>query len=122
MDILCIVTVLSLFQFGYKNNTQRFPIRRHPADRHHVDTDLVSLTPDEPLPPPKPAKNFIKRNREKIAAKKTEPPSTVTLTQEQLNAILKSVGKVAGGSENAVKITVGKCTMTLAKLPILVGL
>ncbi|XP_045166612.2 trichohyalin-like isoform X3 [Mercenaria mercenaria] len=94
-------------KFGYKKNDQRFPIRKFPNDRHHIDTDLVSLTPDEPHPPPKPAKNFIKRNKEKVAPK-AEPPSTVTLTQEQLNAILRSVGKVAGGSENAVKITVDK--------------
>ncbi|XP_060602947.1 trichohyalin-like isoform X3 [Ruditapes philippinarum] len=94
-------------KFGYKKNDQRFPIRRFPNDKHHVESDLVTLTPDEPPPPPKPAKNFIMRNKKKVTAQK-EPPSTVTLTQEQLNAILRSVGKVAGGSENAVKITVDK--------------
>lgn len=98
--------MFSQFQFGYKKKEQRFPIRRYPGDRHQVETDLVTLSPDEPPPPPKPAKNFIKRNRQKVTAKK-EAPNSVTLTQEQLNAILKSVGKVAGGSENAVKISIG---------------
>ncbi|XP_052284957.1 trichohyalin-like isoform X3 [Dreissena polymorpha] len=89
-------------KFGYKQRNQRFPVRRYADDRHHVDTDLVSLTPEEPHPPPKPVKNFIQRNREKVK----KPEGTVTLTQEQLNAILRSVGKVAGGSENAVKISI----------------
>jgi len=92
-------------QFGYKARQQRFPVRRFPEDQHYTETDLVALTPDEPPPPPKPpAKNFIQRNKQKVVKK---PDSTVTLTQEQLNAILRSVGKVAGGSENAVKISIG---------------
>ncbi|KAL4226045.1 post-embryonic retina morphogenesis in camera-type eye [Mactra antiquata] len=95
-------------KFGYKKKEQRFPIRRYPGDKHHVESDLVSLTPDEPPPPPKPAKNFIKRNKQKVTTNKKEPASTVTLTQDQLNAILKSVGKVAGGSENAIKISIDK--------------
>ena len=32
----------------------------------------------------------------------------MTLTQEQLNAILKSVGKITGGEENAIKISIGE--------------
>lgn len=70
----------------------------------------MALSPDEPPPPPpKPAKNFIRKNKEKVTApKKGGTTGTVTLTQEQLNTILRSVGKVAGGSEDAVKISIGK--------------
>ncbi|WAR25367.1 CCD66-like protein [Mya arenaria] len=93
-------------KFGYKQRNQRFQVRRFAGDDHHVETDLVSLTPDEPPPPPKPVKNFIKKNKAKVSTQKQD--GTVTLTQEQLNAILRSVGKVAGGSENAVKISIEK--------------
>ncbi|XP_052780199.1 trichohyalin-like isoform X3 [Mya arenaria] len=93
-------------KFGYKQRNQRFQVRRFAGDDHHVETDLVSLTPDEPPPPPKPVKNFIKKNKAKVSTQKQD--GTVTLTQEQLNAILRSVGKVAGGSENAVKISIDR--------------
>ena len=90
-------------------------MRRYAGDRHQVETDLVTLTPDEPPPPPKPVKNFIKKNREKLAAPKKDTTGTVTLTQDQLNAILQSVGKVAGGSEDALKISIGNTSMRLER-------
>ena len=99
------------FQFSYKKKAQPFPIRRYAGDTHNVDTGIGTLTPDDQPPPqPKPpAKNFIKRNREKITApKKGDKNSTVTLTEEQLNAILKSVGKITGGQEKALKISIGE--------------
>ena len=59
--------------------------------------------------PKRPAKNFIKRNREQLVKKNKnkENDQTVTLTQEQLNAILASVGKVASGKEDALRISIG---------------
>lgn len=58
--------------------------------------------------PKKPAKNFIKRNRETLGKKSSKnQDSTVTLTQEQLNAILASVGKVASGREEGLRISFG---------------
>lgn len=113
----CVVNsspLLIYFKFGYKQKSQRFPVRRFPGDRHQVDSDLVALTPDEPPPPPKPAKNFIKKNREKVTAKK-DTTGTVTLTQDQLNAILQSVGKVASGDEEAVKISIGNVLSGLCR-------
>ena len=75
-------------------------------------------TEEEPEEKPKkPPKNFIQQNREKAKskvvkgkkpAKGDDPNKTVTLTQEQLNAILASVGKVAGGEEDKLRISFGK--------------
>ena len=104
-EICCIL------QFGYKKREQRFPLRRHAGDRQEEDHGFGTLTPEDAPPPPKPpAKDFIKRNKERLAAqtKKKDQNSTVTLTQEQLNAILKSVGKITGGKENALKISIGE--------------
>lgn len=70
--------------------------------RRNVDTDA-----EKPKPP---AKNFIRRNRDKVTSKpqeQKEGEKTVTLTQDQLNAILASVGKVASGKESALRISIG---------------
>lgn len=66
-----------------------------------MDNVLKPLPDDkqqEPEKPKKPVKNFIQKNREKIVrgkkGKDDDKNGTVTLTQDQLNAILASVGKV----------------------------
>jgi hypothetical protein len=80
-----------------------------------VDNILKPLPddkPQEPEKPKKPVKNFIQKNREKIGrgkkVKDEDKNGTVTLTQDQLNAILASVGKVASGEEEKLKISIGK--------------
>lgn len=76
-----------------------------------TDVDNLLQPAEEPVEekPKKPAKNFIKRNREQLVRKNKnkENDQTVTLTQEQLNAILASVGKVASGKEDALRISIG---------------
>ncbi|XP_071082407.1 coiled-coil domain-containing protein 66-like isoform X2 [Haliotis cracherodii] len=121
-------------KFGYKNKELRHPIRSQPNDggpleedvfvyRHVSNTtsqpDKVMVAADKkPQNPVRPEKDFIRRNRERYAEKKkrqadtvkTEHPmaNTVTLTQDQLNAILASVGKMASGKENALRISIDK--------------
>ncbi|XP_046560226.1 LOW QUALITY PROTEIN: coiled-coil domain-containing protein 66-like [Haliotis rubra] len=120
-------------KFGYKSKDMRHPIRSNPNDgdpfeeevyvyRHDNTTskpDMVNATADKKPPnPPRPEKDFIRRNRERYAEKKkkqandvkVEHPmaNTVTLTQDQLNAILASVGKMASGKENALRISIDK--------------
>lgn len=80
-----------------------------------MDNVLKPLPDDkqqEPEKPKKPVKNFIQKNREKIVrgkkGKDDDKNGTVTLTQDQLNAILASVGKVASGEEDKLKISFGK--------------
>lgn len=85
-----------------------------------MDNVLKPLPDDkqqEPEKPKKPFKNFIQKNREKIVrgkkGKDDDKNGTVTLTQDQLNAILASVGKVATGEEDELKISFGKLGETL---------
>ena len=96
-------------KFGYKNRDQRFNLRQYPTDLT-TDVDNLLQPAEEPVEekPKKPAKNFIKRNREQLVRKNKnkENDQTVTLTQEQLNAILASVGKVASGKEDALRISI----------------
>lgn len=92
-------------QFGYKNKELRYPIRKP------VEEPEPELKPAE-LERQKNQTDFIKRNREKAkgrAAEKTERPAanTVTLTQDQLNAILASVGRLSSGKENGLRISIG---------------
>ncbi|XP_071141203.1 golgin subfamily A member 6-like protein 22 isoform X4 [Mytilus edulis] len=96
-------------KFGYKSRDQRFTLRQYPTDMT-ADSDnlLQPIEQPEEEKPKKPAKNFIKKNREtmgKKATKNKENGNLVTLTQEQLNAILASVGKVASGREDALRIS-----------------
>ncbi|KAL5013997.1 hypothetical protein ScPMuIL_008267, partial [Solemya velum] len=87
-------------KFGYKKREQRFLVRKHPGnlDRYPVeDANILG------------GKINSERNREKVTSKpqeQKEPEKTVTLTQDQLNAILASVGKVASGKESALRISI----------------
>lgn len=83
------------------------------------DNLLQPIEQPEEEKPKKPAKNFIKKNREtmgKKAAKNKENGNLVTLTQEQLNAILASVGKVASGREDTLRISMGRFYQQLQQI------
>ncbi|XP_067683975.1 coiled-coil domain-containing protein 66-like isoform X5 [Haliotis asinina] len=120
-------------KFGYKSKDLRHPIRSNPNGgapseeevyvyRHDNNTtskpDKVNATDKKPPNPPRPEKDFIRRNRERYVEKKKKQANdmkadhpmanTVTLTQDQLNAILASVGKLASGKENALRISIDK--------------
>ncbi|CAC5413050.1 unnamed protein product [Mytilus coruscus] len=95
-------------KFGYKSRDQRFNLRQYPTDMTaDADNLLQPVEQPEEEKPKKPAKNFIKRNRETMGkkTKNKENGNLVTLTQEQLNAILASVGKVASGKEDTLRIS-----------------
>ncbi|KAK3102978.1 hypothetical protein FSP39_015470 [Pinctada imbricata] len=112
--------------FKYKGRDQQYRIRNHPRnlDRISPERDNILkpiaqngvMEDDTEEKPKKPQKNFIQRNRDKAglkqakgkkSAKKEDPnDKTVTLTQEQLNAILASVGQVASGEEDKLKISI----------------
>eukprot|EP00105_Crassostrea_gigas_P041682 XP_019925830.1 PREDICTED: zinc finger CCCH domain-containing protein 13 isoform X13 [Crassostrea gigas] len=100
----------------YKTRKQPFELRHHPKNYDRVEPEVDNVL--KPLPddkqqetekPKKPVKNFIQKNREKIVrgkkGKDDDKNGTVTLTQDQLNAILASVGKVATGEEDELKIS-----------------
>nr|XP_034304543.1 trichohyalin isoform X9 [Crassostrea gigas] len=100
----------------YKTRKQPFELRHHPKNYDRVEPEVDNVLkplPDdkqqEPEKPKKPVKNFIQKNREKIVrgkkGKDDDKNGTVTLTQDQLNAILASVGKVATGEEDELKIS-----------------
>lgn len=102
----------------YKTRKQPFEIRHHPRNYDRVEPEVDNILkplpddkPQEPEKVKKPVKNFIQKNREKIGkgkkAKDDDKNGTVTLTQDQLNAILASVGKVASGEEDKLKISIG---------------
>ncbi|XP_033746697.1 trichohyalin-like isoform X2 [Pecten maximus] len=97
-------------KFGYKRKDQRFSIRTNPND---VDLEPEPIKDEDSTPKP----NFIERNRQLAVSKnkgkkptlrpiKKSPTGTMTLTQDQLNAILASVGKVASGEEDNLRISV----------------
>ncbi|XP_061195535.1 zinc finger CCCH domain-containing protein 13-like isoform X8 [Saccostrea echinata] len=99
----------------YKTRKQPFEIRHHPKNYDRIEPEVDNILkplpddkPKEPEKPKKPAKNFIQKNRERLGkgkkGKEDKKDGTVTLTQEQLNAILASVGKVASGEEDKLKI------------------
>ncbi|XP_048738651.2 trichohyalin-like isoform X6 [Ostrea edulis] len=101
----------------YKTRKQPFEIRHHPRNYDRVEPEVDNILkplpddkPQEPEKVKKPVKNFIQKNREKIGkgkkAKDDDKNGTVTLTQDQLNAILASVGKVASGEEDKLKISI----------------
>ncbi|KAK3601584.1 hypothetical protein CHS0354_027829 [Potamilus streckersoni] len=101
--------------FNYKVRSQPFEVRKHPRNYDKFVEEDNFLKPKEPTEDEKskkPTKNFIKKNKENFARrdgrKKTQSAGdkTVTLTQEQLNAILASVGKVASGKEDALRILI----------------
>ncbi|KAL3852949.1 hypothetical protein ACJMK2_016554 [Sinanodonta woodiana] len=101
--------------FNYKVKSQPFDVRKHPRNYDKLVEEDNFFKPKEPTEDEKskkPAKNFIRKNKENFARrdgrKKTQSASdkTVTLTQEQLNAILASVGKVASGKEDALRILI----------------
>lgn len=104
-------------QFGYKTKELRHTIRQ-PEPEY----------PEEPAQKPKkPAKDFIRKNREQYRAQKqdddkenqrssstsTGRPSsqikagTVTLTEDQLNALLATVGKLKPGEGGSLRISIG---------------
>ncbi|XP_069100936.1 coiled-coil domain-containing protein 66-like isoform X3 [Argopecten irradians] len=98
-------------KFGYKQKDQRFSIRTNPSNT--VELEPEPIKDDDSTPKP----NFIERNRQLAAGKnkgkkptlrplKKSPTDTVTLTQDQLNAILASVGKVATGEEDNLRISI----------------
>ncbi|KAK6177210.1 hypothetical protein SNE40_015356 [Patella caerulea] len=98
-------------KYGYKERALRHPIRNtaSKAENHQFEETQI-INNKKPL---KPDKNFIKKNRDKLAGKsvhneKNKPLNggTVTLTQEQLNAILESVGNLREGKENALRISI----------------
>ncbi|XP_062606518.1 trichohyalin-like isoform X7 [Saccostrea cucullata] len=104
-----------LKKVDYKTRKQPFEIRHHPKNYDRIEPEVDNILkplpddkPKEPEKPKKPAKNFIQKNRERLGkgkkGKEDEKDGTVTLTQEQLNAILASVGKVASGEEEKLKI------------------
>ncbi|ESO89944.1 hypothetical protein LOTGIDRAFT_164641, partial [Lottia gigantea] len=90
-------------KFGYKQKNLHHPLR-------NINKTPV-LQPEE-IKKPKPEKDFVKRNRERIHKKQVSKKDTginsgtVTLTQEQLNAILQSVGNLKEGKENALRISI----------------
>nr|XP_022297380.1 trichohyalin-like isoform X15 [Crassostrea virginica] len=101
----------------YKTRKQPFEIRHHPKNYDRIEPEVDNIL--KPLPdekqheaekPKKPVKNFIQKNREKAGrgkkVKGDEKNGTVTLTQDQLDAILASVGKVASGEEEKLKISI----------------
>lgn len=106
-------------QVDYKTRKQPFEIRHHPKNYDRIEPEVDNIL--RPLPdekqheaekPKKPVKNFIQKNREKAGkgkkVKGDEKNGTVTLTQDQLDAILASVGKVASGEEEKLKISIGR--------------
>ncbi|XP_055999152.1 trichohyalin-like isoform X24 [Ostrea edulis] len=106
-----------LKKVDYKTRKQPFEIRHHPRNYDRVEPEVDNILkplpddkPQEPEKVKKPVKNFIQKNREKIGkgkkAKDDDKNGTVTLTQDQLNAILASVGKVASGEEDKLKISI----------------
>ncbi|XP_060079427.1 trichohyalin-like [Ylistrum balloti] len=97
-------------KFGYKRKDQRYSIRTNPHNVVELETEPNKEEDDVHKP------NFIERNRQLAATKnkgkkptlrplKKSPTDTVTLTQDQLNAILASVGKVASGEEDNLRIS-----------------
>ncbi|XP_021376540.1 trichohyalin-like isoform X2 [Mizuhopecten yessoensis] len=98
-------------KFGYKRKDQRFTIRKDPNNTEDLEPEPGKDDDSTPKP------NFIERNRHLAASKnkgkkptlrplKQSPTGTVTLTQDQLNAILASVGKVATGEEDNLRISI----------------
>lgn len=108
--------MLLFAQYGYKNKGLKIPIRNDPYNRDQDEQEPA-------LEPAKPKVDFIKRNRQKATGKAINSAENgdkpglrplkkdkngVTLTQKQLNAILASVGQVATGKEDNVRISIGK--------------
>ncbi|XP_078339343.1 uncharacterized protein LOC111106830 isoform X12 [Crassostrea virginica] len=101
----------------YKTRKQPFEIRHHPKNYDRIEPEVDNILKPladekqhEAEKPKKPVKNFIQKNREKAGrgkkVKGDEKNGTVTLTQDQLDAILASVGKVASGEEEKLKISI----------------
>ncbi|KAK7101605.1 coiled-coil domain-containing protein 66-like isoform X2 [Littorina saxatilis] len=102
-------------KFGYKNKQLRHAIRR-------PESEYI----EEPIDKPKPGKDFIKKNREEVkkyqadwdkenysrnsfrsgATSSEIKPGTVTLTQDQLNALLATVGKLKPGEGSGLRISI----------------
>lgn len=111
-------------QFGYKSKDLRHPVRKpEPA--------MIEEPPTKEAKSAKPAKDFIKKNREQFRPQRFDresrdnrsdknsteiKPGTVTLTQEQLNALLTTVGKLKLGEANALRISIGEIFLLIAML------
>ena len=104
-------------QYGYKTKELRHTIRK--PEPEYIEEPAQK--------PKKPSRDFIKKNREQYRMQKqdddkenhrsnsasTGRPSseikagTVTLTQDQLNALLATVGKLKPGEGGSLRISIG---------------
>ena len=103
--------VCILFQYGYKSKDLRHPVRKIGEENNENEVEQKDEKKEE-----KKYKqpDFVKKNRGKFHKTKESKSDqniadkgTVTLTQEQLNAILESVGKLATGTDKSLRINIG---------------
>ena len=115
--------VLRLFcfsQFGYKQKELRHPIRKPQPElpASNYSTVRNGRSPE----------NFVKKNRDSIgrgASDSTQgtklAPNTVTLTQDQLNSILASVGRLnSSGADSELQLIIGSCLVCTNALLLIV--
>ena len=126
-------------QFGYKQKAQTFPIRKVQTVQE-AEAEIRPAAPRRPAPaknavaaaaddrsaakraggsgkvPKDSGKDFVRRNAQKVSGKRKEGPkdvNTIALTQDQLNAILKTIGQVTG-SENVASVEIGETTTSVS--------
>ncbi|XP_041348405.1 uncharacterized protein LOC121367990 isoform X2 [Gigantopelta aegis] len=93
-------------KFGYKKKDMRHPVRK-PQPEEPVSTYSTVRNGRSP-------ENFIKKNRDSLGQPASNSttgsklnPNTVTLTQEQLNAILASVGRLnSSGTDSELHLII----------------
>ncbi|KAH9508046.1 hypothetical protein Btru_052697 [Bulinus truncatus] len=101
-------------KIDYKSRKLRHPIRQPNEDE--ILAQMEAEKEEEKRKFNKNNKDFIKKNRERFRTKGQEQhiapgeteikPGTVTLTQEQLTALLASLGKTGAGQNSAMKIKI----------------
>ncbi|CAL1547997.1 unnamed protein product [Lymnaea stagnalis] len=99
-------------KFGYKTRKLRHPIRQ--PDEDEILLQMEVEKEEEKKKFNKNNKDFIRKNRERFKSKGEEQgppvgttqikPGTVTLTQDQLTALLTSLGRVTGEKSSPLKI------------------
>ncbi|RUS78174.1 hypothetical protein EGW08_014062, partial [Elysia chlorotica] len=103
-------------KFGYKTKNLRHPIRQ--PDYEEEIERMQKAADEEKRKFNKKNTDFIRKNRERYRPKENPgvpapgsthiSPGTVTLTQDQLAALLKTLGKTSnsGGSDNPRRISI----------------
>ncbi|XP_041349302.1 coiled-coil domain-containing protein 66-like [Gigantopelta aegis] len=100
-------------KYGYKSKDLRHPVRQPADENFHNNKNAEEQNDEKKEEKKEKRKDFIKRNREKFNENKKlgsnsnqAEKGTVTLTQDQLNAILESVGKIAAGKGKGLRINI----------------